>query len=79
MSFCTIVGFFELTHGIHMCTDIKKADGMMFTTWHIYYDTSVICLDSVSLPAKLHKYSPPKVPILANNTVAFVVAKLNVP
>ena len=79
MSSCTIVGFFELTHGIRTCTDIKKADGTTFATWHVYYDTSVICSDSVSLPAELRKYSPPKEPILANDTVAFVVAKLNVP
>ena len=79
MSSCTIVGFFELTHGIRTRTDIKKADGTTLATWHVYYDTSVICSDSVSLPAELHKYSPPKEPILANDTVAFVVAKLNIP
>jgi hypothetical protein len=78
-SSCTIVGFFELTHGHRVRTDTKRTDGTSFGTYHVYYDSSVICSETVSLPAEIRKYSPPSEVALPENTVAFVVAKVNVP
>ena len=62
-----------------METETKRADGSLVMTHHDYYETCVVCSDDVSMPAEIRKYAPPKHPILQDDTVAFVVAKLNVP
>jgi hypothetical protein len=79
MSSCSIVGFLELTHGRRVRTDVKKADGTSFGKYQVYYNSSVICSETVSLPAEIRKYSPASEVVLPENTVAFVVAKMNVP
>jgi hypothetical protein len=79
MSSCCIIGFFELMHGRRVDTDVNKPDGSVVTTKHDFYETCVVCSDAISMPAELRKYSPVKEVILRDKTVAYVVAKLNVP
>ena len=79
MSSCCINNFFELMHGRCMDTDVNKPDGSVVTTKHNFYETCVVCSDAILMPAELHKYSPVKEVILRDKTVAYVIAKLNVP
>ena len=78
MSSCFIFGFFELVHGHHMNTETKRGDGSLAITHHNYYESCVICSNNVSMLAKICKYSPAKEAILQDNTVAYVVAKVNI-
>ena len=79
MSSYSIFGFFELVHGRHVDTETKEEDGSLAITYHDYYESCVICSDNVSMPVEICKYSPAKEAILQDNTVAYVVAKVNVP
>jgi hypothetical protein len=79
MSSCFIFGFFKLMNGHHVETEVKKEDGSMVMTNHHLYESCIVCSNSVSIPAEIYKYSPAKEVILEDKTIAYVVAKLNVP
>lgn len=79
MSSCTIVGFFELRNWHPRSTDIKKSDGTMYKILHLHYNSDMICLKDMSLPAEIQQYMSMKELILCKNTAAFVVIKLCVP
>ena len=66
-------------NGLREETEVKKADGSVVTTHHHLYESCVVCSDAISIPAEIRKYSPAKEVTLQDKTVAFVVAKLNVP
>ena len=76
---CTIIDFFGLRYGRHVSTEVNRADGTSYKIWHVLYDSDVICSKTLSFPAQIRQYSHAKVPILRDNTAAFVVAKLYVP
>ena len=66
-------------NGHRVETQNKKMDGSIVVTNHDVYTSCVICSDSISMPAEVRKYSTSKDIILQDKTVAYIVAKLNVP
>ena len=66
-------------HGHCMDTNVKNPDGSVVTTNHDFYETCIVCSNVILMLAELHKYSPVKEVILQDKTVAYVIAKLNVP
>ena len=79
MSTFTTAGFFGLTSGCHICTEVAKTNGSTQGVYYIHYITSVNCSVSGPISAELRKYSPPNDTVLADNTIAFVIAKVYVP
>lgn len=76
MSSFTIVGFFALTSGRRLQT-IRP--GTTTRTWHAHYTTTVQCVSPPYVPADLRIYSPMNDILHADNTIAFVVARVHVP
>ena len=72
----TTAGFFGLTSGCHIHTEVAKTNGTTQGVYYIYYITSMNCSVSGPISAKLHKYSPLNDTVLADNTIAFMIAKV---
>jgi hypothetical protein len=81
MSSFYIIGFLELTGGRRSPTLATRADGSASRLWHVFYQAEVLCSDGARPPfhAEVRKYSEPGELVLAENTVAFLVAKAYVP
>ena len=79
MSF-VIAGFFVLTTGRRVLTELSLSSGDNVTICHMLYSTTVVCSQqSARLLAEIHMYSPVGDAPLPDNTVAFVVAKAHIP
>lgn len=76
MSSFTIIGFFGLANG-HRLQTVKP--GTDIRTWHAHYTTTVQCTNPPFLPADLRIYSPINDILHADNTIAFVIARVHVP
>jgi hypothetical protein len=79
MSTFTVAGFFGLTAGQRVRTEVPRSNGTSQGVYHIHYVTSVNTSQSGAVPAELRKYSPPHDSVLQDDTIAFVVAKAYVP
>jgi hypothetical protein len=75
----SITAFFALKKHDHCCTNIAWPDGTTASTFHVYYQSDLLCGQNSSMPAVICKYSAFKETVFANNTVVFVVAKAHVP
>jgi hypothetical protein len=76
MSSFTVLGFFALASGRRLQT-LKP--GTTTRTWHAHYTTTIQCINPPYLPADLRIYSPINDIVHADDTIAFVVARLYVP
>ena len=76
MSSFTILGFFALASGRRLQT-IKP--GTTIRTWHAHYTTTIQCISPPYVPADLRIYSPMNDILHADNTIAFVVARVHIP
>lgn len=79
MSSFIVIGYFGLSSGRRLCSDVTRANGSTAAIWHAYYDTCLMCSGSPTLPAELRKYSTVNDAILVDDMVAFVVAKAFIP
>jgi len=76
MSSFLINGFFGLANGRREFITKAGRSGHDMRVYHVHYTTTIQCLDSTSIPADVRVYSSGTDMILADNTVAFVLAKL---
>ncbi|KAI6106596.1 hypothetical protein EV401DRAFT_513022 [Pisolithus croceorrhizus] len=76
MSATIVFGFFALANGERVKT---LRAGSSTATYHCIYETTIQCTSGVVFPAMLHVYSPFNDVVLADNTVAFVLAKIAIP
>ena len=75
-----IVGFFALTAGRRVLTELSLSSGDNVTICHMLYSTTVVCSQQpATLLAEIHIYSPFDDAPLPDNTVAFIVAKAHIP
>lgn len=80
MSALIFFGFFALTSGHRKITQKDSVgDAPPVKTYHFHYTTSIQCANHVALPANLRIYSSASDHLLADDTVAFVIAKAFVP
>ena len=79
MSTFTTVGGFGLTFGCRIRTEVSKSNGTTQAVYYMYYITSINCAMLGPISAELHRYSPPNDAVLADDTIAFVIAKVYVP
>ena len=79
MSTFIVSGFFSLTSGRRVRSEVPRPNGSSQGVYHIYYDTTVQCTQTGPISAELRKYSPPGEPVLQNDTIAYVVAKAYMP
>ena len=79
MSAFIISGFFSLTSGRRIRTDVPRSNGTSQGVYHVYYETIVQCSQTDLITAELRKYSPPGETVLQNDTIAYVVAKAYMP
>ena len=79
MSYCmssfTVLSFFALASGC--CLQTLKP-GTTTCTWHAHYTTTIQCISPLYLPADLCIYSPINDIVHADDTIAFVIARLYV-
>lgn len=75
MSSFIVLGLLGLTGGHREFITKPGRNAREIKVYHIYYTTSLQCLNGDSLPGELRVYSPPGDGILSDNTVAFVAAK----
>jgi hypothetical protein len=72
-----IVGFFGLTDGQRL---IHDENGETINTYYTLYRTTISALNpDDNIEADICIYSPPRAPLLANITVAYVMVKLYAP
>lgn len=79
MSAFIISGFFSLTSGRRIRTDVARPNGTSQGVYYVHYETIVQCSQSGPISAELRKYSPPGESVLQNDTIAYVVAKAYMP
>ncbi|KIN96374.1 hypothetical protein M404DRAFT_163219 [Pisolithus tinctorius Marx 270] len=72
MSTTTVVGFFALSGGHHV-QSTRGGNGAK--TYHCFYNSAVQCTSSVVFPAQLCVYSPFNDMLLADDSVAYVIAR----
>jgi hypothetical protein len=79
MSFI-IVGFFALTSGRRVWSEVRNSNGDNVTVCHTLYSTTIVCSrQPARLMAEIHRYTPVDEAPLPNNTAVFVVAKAHIP
>lgn len=76
MSATIVFGFFTLSGGQRVQT--TKPDGSS-KTYHCLYDTAIQCPSGAIFPAQLRIYSPSNDTPLADDTIAFVLARAYIP
>ena len=79
MSTFTLTGFFGLTSGQRVHTELPKPNGSTQGVYYVHYVTSLNTAQTGAISAEIRKYSPPHDIILQNDTIVFVVAKAYVP
>ena len=79
MSFI-IVGFFALTAGRRVLSEVPLSNGDTATVFHTLYSTAIVCSQQPArFSAEIHRYSPVDEAPLPENTTVFVVAKAYIP
>ena len=79
MSTFTLTGFFSLTSGQRVHTELPKPNSSTQGVYYVHYVTSLNTAQTGAISAEIRKYSPPHDIILQNDTIVFVVAKAYVP
>lgn len=79
MSFI-IVGFFALTAGRRVLSEVPLSNGDTATVFHTLYSMAIVCSQQPArFSAEIHRYSPVDEAPLPENTTVFVVAKAYIP
>ena len=79
MSSLIFVGLFSLRAGRHVHTSFTRRTGDKGNICHAHYKTAVACRHPPDLPAEIRIYSRGSDPLLADETLAIVIAKGYVP
>ena len=74
-----ISGFFALSSGRRVRTEVPRSNGTSQGVYYVHYDTTVQCSQSGPISAEIRKYSPPGECVIPDDTIAYVVAKAYVP
>ena len=74
-----ISGFFALSSGRRLRTEVPRLNGTSQGIYYVHYDTTVQCSQSGPVSAEIRKYSPPGECVIQDDTIAYVVAKAYVP
>lgn len=74
-----ISGFFSLTSGRRIRTDVPRPNGTTQGVYYVHYDTVVQCSQTGPISAEVRKYSPPGEAVLQDDTIAYVTAKAYMP
>lgn len=74
-----ISGFFSLTLGHRIRTEVARPNGTSQGVYHIHYETVVQCSQTGPISAEVRRYSPPGETILQDDTIAYVFARAYMP